>query len=579
MFPYGIDNSAPERTSLVVALIVVNVLFFAAQILIPGTNALAFVPASREPLTWLASQFLHGGLEHLLGNMYALWLFGPGLSYRLGRWFLPFYLGGGLAANALHLLSGPSSTVPCVGASGAICAVIGAYIFIFPEARMKLSRALWGESLRFNISAPLFGVSYVLLQSLGAMGGGDGDVAYWAHLGGLGFGACVSQLVPGEKEAAAAERSEAAAAGTAAVRAALAVRDDEAAARQFSSEIARDAGFEMATAAEQLAAGAALYRAGRAHLAQAALERVVQRRPYDAEAARAQLMLGDLELVRFKEFAASGERYRLALEHPAADPETRREAAAGRDRARAALSVDAPIGAAAEAPCAVLFEAAPPLSEAQRAAAAGILDLDAGPKSGYLARGLAYVRASAAAGELDKAGVPAVVVPETSLLKLGPAVVAESIRVEAAEARVSHGAPLPHDRLLLVAVVWSGRTIHEAVAAGLLDVVVEDEAPELRAVKRLLPRLELVAADGRRVRWEPEDDGEKSLGALRGLVDELSLRAPKAHLDWGARALLEGRRPEASCFEDAELAGAYLDWQAQLARLKSGRAYGRVQIS
>jgi membrane associated rhomboid family serine protease len=88
-------------------------------------------------LTLLSSMFLHGGWMHILGNMWSLWIFGDNVEDRMGRaGFLCFYLLSGLAAGILHIAFNPSSRVPTVGASGAIAGVMGAYLLLFPYARV-----------------------------------------------------------------------------------------------------------------------------------------------------------------------------------------------------------------------------------------------------------------------------------------------------------------------------------------------------------------------------------------------------------------------------------------------------------
>ncbi|MFN9334508.1 MAG: rhomboid family intramembrane serine protease [Planctomycetota bacterium] len=162
----------------------------------PGRGAPA-VGAAAVPdgLTRLTCTFLHGGLLHFAGNMLFLWIFGDNVEDRFGRArFLLFYLGCGVAASAAHLLAAPGSPVPTVGASGAIAGVMGAYLLLYPRARVQMLVVL-GPFLDFVVlPAPFFLVYWFALQLVGgafasAAGGG---VAWWAHIGGFVAGAAVA---------------------------------------------------------------------------------------------------------------------------------------------------------------------------------------------------------------------------------------------------------------------------------------------------------------------------------------------------------------------------------------------------
>jgi membrane associated rhomboid family serine protease len=149
-------------------------------------------------LTVLTSMFLHGGWAHVGFNMLFLWIFGNNIEDRLGRArFMAFYLLGGVAAIVVQWLADRSSDVPTIGASGAIAAVLGAYLLLFPRA-FVVTLVGW---IPLPIPAMLFLVIWIALQALGALSGfhqlsgGGGGVAYFAHLGGFAFGlATVRQL-------------------------------------------------------------------------------------------------------------------------------------------------------------------------------------------------------------------------------------------------------------------------------------------------------------------------------------------------------------------------------------------------
>lgn len=141
--------------------------------------------------TLLTSLFLHGGWAHLLGNMLFLWIFGDNIEATIGNLpFLLFYLLGGLAAHAGHIYFNLASDVPTVGASGAISAIMGAYLVMFPGSRIRM----WFFFFTFRISAFLFLIFWIYQQwmagsaSLQMETAQSGGVAWWAHIGGFIFG-------------------------------------------------------------------------------------------------------------------------------------------------------------------------------------------------------------------------------------------------------------------------------------------------------------------------------------------------------------------------------------------------------
>jgi membrane associated rhomboid family serine protease len=145
------------------------------------------------------SMFLHAGWLHLLGNMLYLWIFGNNVEDRMGRLlFVGFYLLGGIAAVAGQLVVDPTSEIPMIGASGAISAVLGAYLVLFPHARIQ-SLVFLGFFYQL-IAVPailVLGFWFVLqvidgLGSLGAATGVEGGVAFFAHIGGFIMGAVLA---------------------------------------------------------------------------------------------------------------------------------------------------------------------------------------------------------------------------------------------------------------------------------------------------------------------------------------------------------------------------------------------------
>jgi membrane associated rhomboid family serine protease len=144
------------------------------------------------------AMFLHAGWLHIAGNMLFLYIFGDNVEDRLGRIvFLLFYVLGGLAASGLQLAFSASSTLPNLGASGAIGAVLGAYLVLFPRARVKTVVIFFLITVIELPAAAVLGI-WIVMQLFSGVGGlgtdVNGGVAYWAHVGGFGFGALVAWL-------------------------------------------------------------------------------------------------------------------------------------------------------------------------------------------------------------------------------------------------------------------------------------------------------------------------------------------------------------------------------------------------
>lgn len=209
MFPIR-DHNPSGRTPFVVHLLVATnvVIFLAYWFGLPSERDLALfflnwglVPArisyGEGYGTFLTSMFLHGGWMHLIGNMLFLWIFGDNLEDRLGHGrFAAFYLVSGVAAAALQYLADPQSTIPMVGASGAIAGVMGAYLLLFPKARVDV---LFIILIFFRIIPIPAWIVLGLWFGLQIFGGlstptDAGGVAYLAHIG--GFVAGLALIVP-----------------------------------------------------------------------------------------------------------------------------------------------------------------------------------------------------------------------------------------------------------------------------------------------------------------------------------------------------------------------------------------------
>jgi membrane associated rhomboid family serine protease len=167
--------------------------------LVAALRSGAFV--SREAATLITSQFLHASLVHIGGNMLFLWIFGNNIEDRFGRLrFLAFYLIGGIVAGLTQVAIDPSSTIPLVGASGAIAATLGAYLVLFPRARVTTAIFLVFFYQLIDVPAVIvlaFWFVLQLLDGIGSLGSGaaGGGVAFFAHIGGFVFGAIVALVV------------------------------------------------------------------------------------------------------------------------------------------------------------------------------------------------------------------------------------------------------------------------------------------------------------------------------------------------------------------------------------------------
>lgn len=157
---------------------------------------IAIVP---PPFTLLTSIFVHGGLLHIGGNMLFLWIFGDNVEDTLGHFgFLLFYLLTGLIASLTHILLEPDSTLPMVGASGAIAGVLGAYFLLFPRAQIKTLVFLFFFVTIAYIPAVVFLGFWFLIQVLSS--GNGGGIAWYAHIGGFLAGSLIVLIFrPGGK--------------------------------------------------------------------------------------------------------------------------------------------------------------------------------------------------------------------------------------------------------------------------------------------------------------------------------------------------------------------------------------------
>lgn len=157
-------------------------------------------PAVPPLFTLLTCTFLHGSLMHLIGNVWFLYIFGDNVEDRLGKaGYLIFYLGSGVAASLTHYAFQPESFVPTIGASGAVAGVMGAYMWLYPHARVTTLIPILFILQLIVVPAPWFlGFWFVIQLVQGTFSMGDATaagVAWWAHAGGFAFGFTVAWLM------------------------------------------------------------------------------------------------------------------------------------------------------------------------------------------------------------------------------------------------------------------------------------------------------------------------------------------------------------------------------------------------
>jgi|CZKR01.1.fsa_nt_gi membrane associated rhomboid family serine protease len=161
------------------------------------TEQYAFVPAHPRPISYLTANFLHGGWLHLIGNMWFLWLAGFVLEDVWGRWlYSAFYLIAGAAALQFYAWSNPGSITPTLGASGAVAALMGAFLVRFPKMKIEMAWLFFFKLYRFKAAAywllPLWLFSEIFY---GSLSGSSSGVAHWAHVGGFLFGAVAAVAI------------------------------------------------------------------------------------------------------------------------------------------------------------------------------------------------------------------------------------------------------------------------------------------------------------------------------------------------------------------------------------------------
>ena len=205
-------DSVPSSTTPVVtyAIIAINVLVFIQQLALSPEELHHFfahygvVPARLQLSDLFTSMFLHGGFMHLIGNLWFLWIYGDNVEDVLGRVkYLAFYLTGGIAGSLLQIAADPNTTIPNIGASGAIAAVMGAYLLKFPHARVLTLIPLFIVFFTRELPAYIILIYWFILQFFSGVGtlaesstGATGGIAFFAHVGGFVMGMLLIKVLP-----------------------------------------------------------------------------------------------------------------------------------------------------------------------------------------------------------------------------------------------------------------------------------------------------------------------------------------------------------------------------------------------
>ena len=205
LIPLSDASRRPVRMPVITGLIIlINVLVFLLELtrgdafVLQWSAVPAQIMSGHHWITIFTAMFMHGSWSHIIGNMIFLWAFAPQVEEAMGPWrYLAFYLSGGVVAMLAQLMAATGSTVPMLGASGAIAAVMGAFLVTYPrhEIRVVLMFFVFVR-VAFVPAAVLIGVWFLVqLLNLGAVANVEtGGVAYVAHVAGLIYGAITARL-------------------------------------------------------------------------------------------------------------------------------------------------------------------------------------------------------------------------------------------------------------------------------------------------------------------------------------------------------------------------------------------------
>lgn len=197
-FPYGDVNRSSTFPILTILIIIANVVIFFLSLTNYDyiTTKYGFIPAQFSLVTIFTSMFLHGGFDHLFGNMWYLWVFGDNVEDKFGKvGFIILYFASGIAASITHFITNVGSIVPAIGASGAISGILGSYLALFPKAGVNVSMGYTITQMpAFVVIGGWFALQ-LIFGTVSLVGGTGSGIAFFAHIGGFVFGYLVTKLL------------------------------------------------------------------------------------------------------------------------------------------------------------------------------------------------------------------------------------------------------------------------------------------------------------------------------------------------------------------------------------------------
>jgi len=211
MFPLSDSVKTGKFPFLNIAIIAVTIFVFIQELLAPNLDEFikmyALIPSqvnfteSSTLFPFISSIFLHGGFLHIISNMWFLWIFGDDVEGGLGRLpFLFLYFFSGIVGNVVQFLLMPSSSIPMLGASGAVAGILGAYYILFPHSKIKTLVPFFGFFTIIDIAAPIMLGYWFLLQLISGVASlpfvsQTGGVAFWTHVGGFLSGVVIAKIL------------------------------------------------------------------------------------------------------------------------------------------------------------------------------------------------------------------------------------------------------------------------------------------------------------------------------------------------------------------------------------------------
>ncbi|MBI4010458.1 MAG: rhomboid family intramembrane serine protease [Candidatus Aenigmarchaeota archaeon] len=197
-FPLGDVTKTNIFPILTISLIIINVIVFVWS-LTDFDNIIStygFVPAQLSLITIFTSMFLHGGIDHIFGNMWYLWIFGDNIEEKYGKLrFLGLYFLSGMAATFTHLITNLGSVIPAIGASGAISGILGSYLALFPRGGVHVRFGYMPAQMPAFVVIGGWFVIQLIFGTVSLVGGVGSGVAFWAHIGGFVFGYVVTKAM------------------------------------------------------------------------------------------------------------------------------------------------------------------------------------------------------------------------------------------------------------------------------------------------------------------------------------------------------------------------------------------------